>query len=811
MMAAVNRHRIVLALLSIYLSLFLQSCSLAGELIEALATVTASPTPTSSQTPTPTATPTPIPSAEEEIEAGDRALFLGDWSKAIAQYESALSFASEQEEIQQALLGAGVTLYRSGDGLNAISQFERLIGDYPESTLAGIGFFYMGQAKESIGDYSGAAADYQSSLDRQPGLAETYILEIQGDALLQAGDYQGAVNIFGRAANEPRAGSNLILHIKIGNAFAALGEYESAITEYQLVYEQTGNDFTKAEMDLYMGRWLNSLGRSEEGFARYLDAVENFPLAFSSYSALVALVEAEVPVNELDRGLVDHFAGQHEVAIAAFNRYLNSVGDAHDGTVHYYKGLSLRAQGDYTSALGEWDVLIDTHPGDRLWVEAWEEKAFTLWAYLDDYDLAAVTLLDFVAVSPEDPGAAELLFDAARIAEIGGNLDLAAQSWGRVALEYPTSNEVSQASFQAGITRFRQGDYLQAGIDFHASLEAATNPTELAAAYLWIGKTAFGMGDEEAGISALQAAALADPQGYYSLRAGELLAGGIPFGSLENVDTGIDLAFERTEVEAWMISTFNLHDMEEPLMVVGSRLSTDPRFIRGSELWRLGLGEQAKVELESLQKSLENDPETTFRLMNWFLSEGLNQQAIRAARQILVLAGLEEAPVSDRPAYLKHIRFGIFFEELFLDSGEQEGLELLFLVSVARQESLFESFATSYAAARGLMQIIPSTGQELAQKLDWPPGYNDDDLYRPIVSVRLGAHYLANQRDLFEGDLYATLAAYNAGPGNSLAWYALAPNDPDLFLEVIRIQQTQDYIRSIYWAYANYTELYHAP
>ena len=137
-----------------------------------------------------------------------------------------------------------------------------------------------------------------------------------------------------------------------------------------------------------------------------------------------------------------------------------------------------------------------------------------------------------------------------------------------------------------------------------------------------------------------------------------------------------------------------------------------------------------------------------------------------------------------------------------------QGMDGLFLLSVSRQESLFESFATSYAAARGLMQIIPSTGEYVAAREGWPPGYTADDLYRPIVSVRLGASYLADQRDLFNGDLYAALAAYNAGPGNSSIWKELSQEDPDLFLEIIRLQQPQDYIRSISWAFSEYQALY---
>ena len=41
------------------------------------------------------------------------------------------------------------------------------------------------------------------------------------------------------------------------------------------------------------------------------------------------------------------------------------------------------------------------------------------------------------------------------------------------------------------------------------------------------------------------------------------------------------------------------------------------------------------------------------------------------------------------------------------------------------------------------------------------------------------------------------MAAYNAGPGNSLRWYEISGNDPDLFVEVVRLSEPRRYIRRI--------------
>jgi soluble lytic murein transglycosylase len=125
-----------------------------------------------------------------------------------------------------------------------------------------------------------------------------------------------------------------------------------------------------------------------------------------------------------------------------------------------------------------------------------------------------------------------------------------------------------------------------------------------------------------------------------------------------------------------------------------------------------------------------------------------------------------------------------------------------------RQESLFEGFVTSAAGARGLMQIIPITGEEIHRSLGFPPNYTEKDLYRPVVSIPFGASYLDRQRDSFSNDLYAALAAYNGGAGNTTNWLPLANGDQDLFVEVIRFSETRNYIRYIYELYDIYVGLY---
>jgi soluble lytic murein transglycosylase len=154
------------------------------------------------------------------------------------------------------------------------------------------------------------------------------------------------------------------------------------------------------------------------------------------------------------------------------------------------------------------------------------------------------------------------------------------------------------------------------------------------------------------------------------------------------------------------------------------------------------------------------------------------------------------------------VRFGTFYIEIVQPVAEAYDFHPLFLWSVMRQESLFEGFIRSSAGARGLMQVIPSTGQAIYEQAGWPDNYSAEDLYRPKVSITYGADYLADQRTAFDGDLLTALAAYNGGPGNAFQWSELAQGDPDLFVEVIRFEETRNYLRGITEIFSIYREIY---
>ena len=102
---------------------------------------------------------------------------------------------------------------------------------------------------------------------------------------------------------------------------------------------------------------------------------------------------------------------------------------------------------------------------------------------------------------------------------------------------------------------------------------------------------------------------------------------------------------------------------------------------------------------------------------------------------------------------------------MLVAEGQRTGIDPLFLAAVIRVESAFSTDAVSNKGARGLMQVMPATAEELATKLgiDW---IGPQQLHDPEINVRMGVYYLQWLLSLYAGDYKFALTAYNRGPAS---------------------------------------------
>ncbi len=143
--------------------------------------------------------------------------------------------------------------------------------------------------------------------------------------------------------------------------------------------------------------------------------------------------------------------------------------------------------------------------------------------------------------------------------------------------------------------------------------------------------------------------------------------------------------------------------------------------------------------------------------------------------------------------------------------AKQNSVDPFLLAALARQESEFNPKAVSYANARGLTQILPSTGRELSRRLQVRP-YSTARLFQPQVNLQLGSFYLKSVADSLAGRWEAALAAYNAGLSRAKAWSTWGEfREPAEFVETVPFSQTHDYIQIVLRNADIYRRLYAKP
>lgn len=142
--------------------------------------------------------------------------------------------------------------------------------------------------------------------------------------------------------------------------------------------------------------------------------------------------------------------------------------------------------------------------------------------------------------------------------------------------------------------------------------------------------------------------------------------------------------------------------------------------------------------------------------------------------------------------------------------GQAGGTPELFTYAVMRKESGYYPFALSSSDARGLLQLIPATGELLAQKLGL--GSYADELYDPDLNIRLGTAYLGGLYRRFQSQEALAAGAYNAGARAMMRWCDEWGDRPlDEFVELITYDQAREYIKRVLGIYARYRHLYGEP
>ncbi|HEU4669490.1 MAG TPA: transglycosylase SLT domain-containing protein [Dyella sp.] len=219
---------------------------------------------------------------------------------------------------------------------------------------------------------------------------------------------------------------------------------------------------------------------------------------------------------------------------------------------------------------------------------------------------------------------------------------------------------------------------------------------------------------------------------------------------------------------------------EDP--AVAARLLADPGMQRAFELHAVGLSRDARREwaraLAGSDAATRNEAALLANQRGWY------------DRAVFTFSSGDALRLYD-------LRFPLARQDHMVEQASQAGIDPAWAYAIARAESAWMTDAHSGADARGLMQLLPATGAQVARAygLPWAGG---DSLYDPTVNVQLGTRYLAQMAQRFNGAPWLASAAYNAGPVKVDQWLGERGTlAPDLFTATIPYKETREYVARV--------------
>lgn len=395
----------------------------------------------------------------------------------------------------------------------------------------------------------------------------------------------------------------------------------------------------------------------------------------------------------------------------------------------------------------------------------------------------ALPYLDLLIAKFPDRAPAALLQKADILDNLGSRKS-AAQARQTVLKQYAASDAAAEYRWKNAQKLAAAGNLVKAWE--WAQPITTNNPDSSLApkAAFWIGKWAMQLGRQQDAKDSFEHILRRHPQSYYAWRSAVLL--GWQVGDFDNVR---------------YIAPTVVKPSLRPIPPSGSDIF--------KELYRLGQDGDA---LTLFQAEIVNPEELTVAEQ---FTDGLLKltqgKILQGINGILFLQNREDPQdrsewqaLRKTPAYWQAL-FPFPYYQSILDWAGKRQLNPLLVTSLIRQESRFEPEIRSPVGATGLMQVMPETGEWVADKI----ALEEYSLTNPNDNLNLGTWYLDYTHQEYSNNSLLAVASYNAGPGNVTKWMReYNVSDPDVFVEKIPFPETKGYVESVFSNYWNYLRIY---
>lgn len=632
--------------------------------------------------------------------------------------------------------------------------------------------------------------DLRARLPQLADYAGWYLAQTQSELKNYAAVRPALDAVFQQTPRSPFRGRASLL---AADAYLKLGQPEDAIHVLRDYYPET----TAPQSDMLLGDAYLAAGDKVNAAAYYQRVYFGYPQSPAGPRALAAMdkLKAEMgadyppamPFSMLGRAVKLLEAGQAANARKEFELLIPQLGGAERDLARVRIGVAMysakqdAAALDYLSKL---EVEADEPDAERLHYLSQSARRLNRLDQMDKFALRASEL------HPRSQWTVDALIAA-------GNRHLTENDVAAYEPLYQACYEGAPADPDADLCHWKVTwvHYLRreadAGQMLRDHLKMYPASEQASAALYFLGRLAQGSGDTRAARSYFSEAVTEYPNVFYAGLAKERLAKLAAAQPAESVTAFLQtVAFPlRSRNGEFTITPVVKARMERASILAKAGI----RDLAEAEL-RFGAdaGEQPQVMAMELAKLLANgDPAKGMRYIK------------RYSKGYLLM------PIASAPKEFWRLAFPLPYKEPLERFTAQYSVDTFLMAALIRQESEFDPQAVSVTGARGLSQIQPTTGRELAQRLRLT--YSAAKLFQPDFNLQLGTFYFDWLSKQLGGDIDAVLASYNAGMSRAKQWQKWGEfREPAEFIETIPITQTREYVQAVRRNAVAYREIYGA-
>ena len=655
-------------------------------------------------------------------------------------------------------LGQGISAYNSRDFTGAVSHLKAARN---VTTLADYVTYHLAYSQVLTGDVDGALAAlaaYRANPVQSSPLAGKISL-LYGRALLDKRGPESSSKALSVLQNDYKILPQPDGDFALGLAYDALGEQPQAAVSYERVYYAYPNTDLAAQSWTALERLRSALASDFPAATarQQLDRCENwlaakeYAKARQEYSTLAeSLTGPEKDDAKVGVGVSDYMGGEFAAAL----RYLKALHVTRpeaDAQRLYYLTEAARKSNDDTAMMEAVKQLAEHYPQS-----GWRLKA------LVSAGNSYLVTNDREKYLP--------LFKAA-------------------ADTFPADNSTAYCHWKVAWDAYLN-DKPERGTLLREQVERYANDSRAGTALYFLGRIAESNGKFGEARAYYDRLSAQFPHYYYAVLARQQTHGKVAAAAPDD-----DAIMWLADVD-W--------PMHRDLSAAEPNAATQQRIKRARLLTGAGLPDVAEAELRFGAATDNEQPQ--------LLALELAQSSESPFRALRVMKSFSadylSLPLDKAPVRFWQMLFPLPYKDDVFVNARERGLDPWDVAALIRQESEFNPGAKSRANAYGLMQLRPATGRMLSRQQGMGV-VSTSLLLNPRVSIKLGTEYLRQQLANWDGDMFRTLAAYNAGPGRVHQWLMWSNyREPAEFVESIPFNETREYIQAVLRNADIYRELY---